>query len=492
MASSSEPLWTQSVIELARMLRERRVSAVELAEELLKRIEALNPTLHAYVAVDPEVTLAQAREAQATLDTGNDQSVLLGIPVSLKDAFDTSEMPTTYGARAFASHRPSTDSHVAWVLRKAGAVLLGKTNLLEFCWGPTESYPFGKVSNPWKVTHSPGGSSNGAGAAVAAGLGPIGIGTDTGGSVRNPAAFCGLVGLKPTFGRIGRTAMFPLSFTLDHVGVLARRVEDVALVLEVLASPDPMDFHSLDQPPPYRLGLTGDAARPILLLPRAHFWENLESEVESCVESAVEVFRSLGYTAKTVEVAHAANAHRAVEGILLPEAAWRHQRTVAEHPEGLSEAFRSRVARGLEVPVTSYVAALHARQEFRRALASSVADDALLLLPSSPYPAYPLTDPMATGSGRVNRDIGQCTGPFNVAGTPAVTLPCGFTRDGLPVGVQLVGPWGDEAMILRAALAYERATEWWRMWPPLARNMTASSPPLDKPPTRTSSLPADR
>lgn len=461
-------MWQCSILDLAGLLRARAASTSEVAQALLDRIAALDPSLRAFITVDPEVTLRQAREAQAALDRGADLGILHGIPVSLKDAIDTADMRTTIGAAVFADRRPRHDAHVTRALRAAGAVILGKTNLLEFCWGPTDAHPFGQAANPWDLRHSAGGSSSGGGAAVAAGLGPVSIGTDTGGSVRNPAAFCGVVGLKPTFGVVGRTGVFPLSFTLDHVGVLTRRVEDAAVMLTALAMPDPHDPGAGRRAQTdYLRQMREDTPRPPVLIPRAHFWEHLDAEVQTRAEEAIEVFGRLGYVVREITLPHAEAARVAVQGIILPEAAWYHGRLVAETREGISEAFRARITQGAALPATAYAEALHARQQFRAAVAASLGGG-LLLTPVSPYPPFSLDDPMATGRGAPTRVIGQCTGPFNVAGTPAIALPCGFTPQGLPVAIQLVGLWHEEPALLKTALEYERATGWWQRWPAAA------------------------
>ena len=457
---SELPLWRMSAADLGTLLRRRQTSALEVAEAILTRIEAMNGLLRAYITVDPELTLRQARDAQERRDRGED-GPLLGIPLSLKDAFDTSSLPTTYGAAAYGGRRPNCDSTVARKLREAGAVLLGKTNLLEFCWGPTEAYPFGQAVNPWNRAYSPGGSSSGAGVAVGAGLGPAAIGTDTGGSVRNPASFCGVVGLKPTFGLIGRVGMFPLSFTLDHVGVLARRVADVALMMETLVGPDPRDPGTLHPPHPTIRTPSG-----ILLVPRRHFWEHLEDDVEERCSEALSVLAALGFTLREVEVRFADEARLAVESIILAESASVHAADLGGGREGISDAFRRRMERGAALPAAAYATAMQTRQRFTAALAG-VLQGGVIVVPTSPYAPYALTDPMATGRGEVRRVIGQCTGPFNLAGTPALTIPCGFTRRGLPVGLQLVGPWEGEPELFRIAQAYEEATKWWEAWPPL-------------------------
>jgi aspartyl-tRNA(Asn)/glutamyl-tRNA(Gln) amidotransferase subunit A len=459
-------LWQCSAVELAQLLRARAVSAVEIAEVLLDRIAAVDPMLHAYVTVDRDVTLGQARAAQAELDAGRDRGPLHGIPVSLKDAIDTASMRTTWGSKAFEHRRPEADAFVTRRLAEAGAVLLGKANLLEFCAGPTHSAPFGKTANPWKRSHFAGGSSSGGGAAVAAGLGPISLGTDTGGSVRNPAAFCGVAGLKPTFGRIGRSGVFELSFTLDHVGILARRVEDIAVTMAAVAGEDPDDSGSLRTPPPDYLRLMrGDRPRPTLLLPRAHFWEAVEPDVGRLVEDAIGVFRSLGYELREVTIDHAETVHRTHLAITPVDIAWRHSGMVAEITEGIGRNFRKRVAAGSKIFATEYAEAMNAREALQASLARTLKGGALLLLPGSPCASVPLTDSMATGERPFDPILGKGLAMFNDAGVPALSVPCGFTSDGLPAAIQLVGLWDDEPQVFRTAIEYEQATGWWKHWP---------------------------
>ncbi len=459
-------LWQCSAVELAQFLRARAVSAVEIAETLLDRISALDSLLHAYVTVDREVTLGQARAAQDELDRGHDRGPLHGIPVSLKDAIDTASMRTTWGSKAFEHRRPETDAFVTRKLADARAVLLGKANLLEFCAGPSDAAPFGRTANPWKPSHFSGGSSSGSAAAVAAGLGPISLGTDTGGSVRGPAAFCGVPGLKPTFGRIGRSGVFELSFTLDHVGILARRVEDIAVTMAAVAGEDPDDPGSLRTSPPDYLGLMRtDRARPPLLVPRAHFWEALEPEVERLVEDAIGVFRSLGYELREVTIDEVETMHRTHAAIVPVEVAWRHGDMVAEITEGIGRNFRKRVATGSKTFATAYAGAMHARASLQASLARTLAGGALLLLPGSPCVSVPLTDPWVTGEKPLDPLRSKWTALFNDAGVPALTVPCGFTAEGLPAAIQLVGLWDEEPQVFRTAIEYEQATGWWKLWP---------------------------
>ena len=464
-----QKLWQCSAVELAQLLRARTVSAVEIAEALLDRIAALDSKLHAFITVDREVTLTQARAAQSELDRGHDRGALHGIPVSLKDAIDTASIRTTWGSKAFEHRRPTTDAFVTRKLAEAGAVLLGKANLLEFCAGPTHAAPWGKTSNPWKLSHFAGGSSSGGAGAVAAGLGPISIGTDTGGSVRNPAAFCGLAGLKPTFGRIGRSGVFELSFTLDHLGILTRRVEDIAVTMAAVAGHDPDDAGSLRTPPPDYLGLTrGDRLRPVLLLPRAHFWEAVEPEVGRLVEDAIGVFRALGYELRDVTIDHAEKVHRTHLAITPVEMAWRHGPMVAEITEGIGRNFRKRVAAGAKIFATDYAEAMNAREALQASLALTLKGGALLLLPGSPCVSVPLTDSMATGERPFDPVLGKGLAMFNDAGVPALSVPCGFTSQGLPAAIQLVGLWDDEPQVFRTAIEYEQATGWWKHWPAIS------------------------
>jgi len=464
-----QELWQYSGFELARLLRERSVSAVEIAQVLLDRIDALNPALHAYITIDRDVTMAQARAAQADFDRARDRGPLQGIPVSLKDAIDTTSMRTTWGSKAFESRRPQTDAFVTRKLADAGAVLLGKANLLEFCAGPTHAAPWGKTSNPWKLSHFAGGSSSGGGGAVAAGLGPISLGTDTGGSVRNPAAFCGVAGLKPTFGRLGRSGVFELSFTLDHLGVLTRRVEDIAATMAVVAGHDPDDIGSLRTPTPDYLDLKQNGRpRPVLLLPRAHFWEAVEPEVGKLVEDAIGVFRSLGYDMREVTIDHAETVHRTHLAITPVELSWRHGPMVAEITEGIGRNFRKRVAAGAKVFATDYAEAMNAREALQASLARTMKGGALLLLPGSPCVSVPLTDSMATGERPFDPVLGKGLAMFNDTGVPALSVPCGFTSAGLPAAIQLVGLWDEEPQVFRTAIEYENATGWWKRWPAIS------------------------
>jgi aspartyl-tRNA(Asn)/glutamyl-tRNA(Gln) amidotransferase subunit A len=465
-ASDETDICLLPLCDVSELIRTHKLSPLELTEATLRRIERLNPELNCYLSVAGDLALRRASELSSSLLDGTFLGPLHGIPVSLKDAIDTASMRTTWGSKAFEHRRPAADAFVTRKLAGAGAVLLGKANLLEFCAGPTHAAPWGKTSNPWKLSHFAGGSSSGGGGAVAAGLGPISLGTDTGGSVRNPAAFCGVAGLKPTFGRIGRSGVFELSFTLDHLGVLTRRVEDIAATMAAVAGHDPDDIGSLRTPLPDYLDLREDGRpRPMLLLPRAHFWEAVEPEVGRLVEDAIGVFRSLGYQTREVTIDHAETVHRTHLAITPVELSWRHGPMVAEITEGIGRNFRKRVAAGAKIFATDYAEAMNAREALQASLARTMKGGALLLLPGSPCVSVPLTDSMATGERPFDPVLGKGLAMFNDTGVPALSVPCGFTSAGLPAAIQLVGLWDEEPQVFRAAIEYENATEWWREWP---------------------------
>jgi aspartyl-tRNA(Asn)/glutamyl-tRNA(Gln) amidotransferase subunit A len=451
-------------------LRRRAVSAVELTEACLKRIETHNPTLNAFITITGEQALATARERDAERQRGRWRGPLHGIPIALKDNLDTAGIRTTAASELFRDRVPSEDAEVVRRLKAAGAILVGKTNLHEFAYGgsSTVSY-FGQVRNPWALERISGGSSGGSAAATAASLCFGSLGTDTAGSVRMPASYCGIVGFKPTYGRISNRGVIPLSWTLDHIGPLCKTVEDTALLLGVIAGFDPLKPTSVDLPvPDYTRAVRSRTARLRVGTPRVPFFDNLDPEIEKSVDTALDVLRRLTLSVQEVHVPTiaaigASPIHRAIFG---PEAFAYHSQWLAASPEKYQSPTRERlVAFSSHVTQQDYVRARHQCDVLRREIVKVFAAVDLLVTPTvagPPSTIEPLTQHADLDAGRTRN-----AWPFAVYGLPAISVPCGFTTAGLPVGLQIVGAPFTEGTVLALAHAYEQATEWHKRHPAL-------------------------
>jgi aspartyl-tRNA(Asn)/glutamyl-tRNA(Gln) amidotransferase subunit A len=471
-----------TIAEAGNLIRARQVSPVESVQDLLSRIARLDGPdgLNSYLTIAGEEALAQARRAEQDLASGMDRGALHGIPVALKDLFDTAGVRTTAGSKILAARVPDVDATVVRWLRDAGAIVLGKTHLHEFAFGTTnDNAHYGPCRNPWDMTRVPGGSSGGSGAALAAGLCLGALGTDTGGSIRIPAAACGIVGLKPTYGRVSRAGVIPLSWSLDHAGPMARTVEDTAILLAAIAGHDPNDPASAGEPlDDYRGALIGHSgARGLRIgVPAEHLWNDLNPEVEQAVRRAIGRLGELGAVIDEVSLPDLDLAPAAVSILMPSEAASYHLPWLRERPEDYGGSVRDRLELGLAITAVQYLEAQRARA-FLIGQALRVMDEWDLLvgptLPNvapkieairSPSPQARPADGPAPGVAGVPTRL---TNPFNLLGFPAISVPCGFDGAGLPVGLQLVGrPW-EEATVLRAAHAYEQATDWHRRHPVL-------------------------
>jgi aspartyl-tRNA(Asn)/glutamyl-tRNA(Gln) amidotransferase subunit A len=440
---------------------------------MLGRIEQLNPKLNAYITVSAEIALAQARKAESELfrprgrKGHRDRGPLHGIPISLKDNIYTKDIRTTAGSKILKDFVPQHDAAVVTQLMDAGAVLLGKTNLHEFAYGVTTNNPhFGPARNPWDLSRIPGGSSGGSAAAVAAGLCYGSIGTDTGGSIRIPAALCGVVGLKPTFGRVSVADVIPLSPRLDCVGPLARSVADAGLLL------DPIFVRGKSAP---RLQAATKSKSSSLRgfrlgVPKDFFFKLLSVEAEHAFESALRVLRKLGANLREASIPLLYETEDAGNQIAWAEATHYHQGAgwFPSHAADYGEDVRTRLELGVKVPATAYLHALEQRESFIGGFHAAMADAKIdaLVVPTTPIPA-PLIGEETTsvcGSNHPTRALLlRNNRPANLGGLPAVSIPCGLTPDGLPVGLQLIGCVTDEALLLRVAYAFERTG------PPLSR-----------------------
>ena len=459
----SEAIAYATIRELGARYRRRELSPVEVTRAQLERIAKLDPTLHAFVTVTADRAMADARAAEELLRRGDDRP-LLGIPVGHKDIYLTRGIRTTGGSALLADWIPDEESTCGRRWQDAGTVLLGKLITHEFALGiqfPGHRFP--PARNPWNVDHIPGGSSSGSGAALAAGLVHGATGSDTGGSIRGPAAFCGVVGLKPTYGRASRAGVLTLSWTLDHTGPLARTVEDCALLMQPLAGHDPLDPASSHAPvDDYTAGL-GRGVRGLRVgVVRNYFFEGIDPEVAGAFEEAMATLRRLGAEVRDVQIPSLAATHSFLL-IMLAEAYAYHERDLREHPELYGDVLRERLLAGALVTAAEYVQAQRVRSGICRETAAVLRDVDVLATPTTPKPATPFAlahDP-EFGFPRSNMP------PFNITGSPTLALPCGFSASGLPLSLQLAGRPFDEATVLRVGHAYEQATRWHTRRPPV-------------------------
>jgi aspartyl-tRNA(Asn)/glutamyl-tRNA(Gln) amidotransferase subunit A len=454
---ASDDLWYAGIRELGQRFRAHALSPVELTTALLQRIEKLEPTLHAFVTITTDQALADARAAEAAIGRG-DPRPLLGIPVGYKDLYLTRGIRTTAGSALLENWVPETDATCVARLSDAGCVMLGKLITHEFAWGiQSPGHRFEPARNPWNLGHIPGGSSSGSGAALAAGLCTGALGSDTGGSIRGPASFSGIVGLKPTYGRCSRAGVITLSWTLDHTGPMARTVEDCAHLLQALAGHDPLDPASSRAPVSDYLAPLGRSVRGLKIgVPaRDFFLDGADPEVVTAFEDALTALKGLGAEVRDVSVPHMWDAPSFMV-IMASEAFAYHERDLRERPEMYGDLLRERLMHGGLYTGTEYVQAMRLRERLRREMLDVLRTVDLLAMPTSPKPAptFEMMWDTTVGFPRSNMP------PFNLSGLPALALPCGFSTGGLPLSLQLAGRPFDEATVLRAGHAYERATEW--------------------------------
>jgi aspartyl-tRNA(Asn)/glutamyl-tRNA(Gln) amidotransferase subunit A len=460
-----------TIEELAALLAKRKVSPVELTAQFLRRIEQHNPQLNAFLTVTAEHALAAARRAEKTLTRrrapGSRNHPLLGIPITFKDNIWTRGIRTTAGSKILRDFVPAEDATVARKLAHAGAILLGKTNLHEFAYGiTTNNAHYGAAHNPWALDRIPGGSSGGSAAAIAAGLCAASVGTDTGGSLRIPAAMCGIVGLKPTFGRVSVFGTVPLAPTFDHVGPLARSVADAAILLGLLAGRDPLDpSSSAHRVEDFSAALRKPLRKFRLGRPREYFWEKLDGEVRRATEAAVRDMEKHGATIREISLPHLTESADAAANISLAETRRCHEAAgyFPAHAAEYSEEVRQRIDAGGKVLAVQYLAGLEVQKRVRAEFDAALQDVDAIVAPTIPAPAPPIGAEYIQIDGEqiaVRTAMVGMNRPANFTGHPAISVPCGFTRDGLPVGLQLIGRSFDESTLLRIAFSYERAHDW--------------------------------
>jgi aspartyl-tRNA(Asn)/glutamyl-tRNA(Gln) amidotransferase subunit A len=459
--------------QLARLVRDRNVSPVELTQLYLDRIDRHDGRLRAYITVLPEAALASARRAEAAVMRGESLPPLHGIPYAVKDQFDTAGVRTTSGSRILENHVPATDATTIARLNAAGGILLGKLNLTEFALGGTQQFPFGQPRNPWNPDHDPGGSSSGSGIAVAAALCAASLGEDTGGSVRSPASFCGVVGLRPTWGRVSRHGSFPLSWSMDTPGPLGRTVADAALLLQAIAGYDPKDPLTSRAPVPDYARALGDGVRGLRIgiIRELTFGADTEPEVRESVVAAARTLEGLGAVTEEVSLRLVPLAGAIFMALADADGAGVHHRWLRTRAADYDQGTRRRLLTASLIPSAIQQRAARARALLRAEMLDLLARHDVLLCPTAHQAAPPIAAARAAittrheAAGRFFTRRSYVT-PAALAGTPAIAVPCGFTRSGLPISVQLIARRFDEATLLRAAHAYEGATDWATRRPP--------------------------
>ena len=447
-----------TISTLAPRIASREVSPVDVTEAALSRIERLDRGLNSFITVVADQALDAAHQAERAIAAGDYRGPLHGIPVAAKDLFATRGLRTTAGSKLYGDWLPDHDATVVARLAGAGAVLLGKTNMHELAYGTKSNNPhYGPVRNPWDRVCHPGGSSGGSAAAVAAGLAVGALGSDTGASIRQPAACCGIVGLKPTYGRVSKFGAVPLAWSMDHAGPMTRGVRDAALMLQILAGHDPLDPTTVERPvPDYTEAIDNGIKGSRIGVARTYFFDDCGPGVADAMDAAIEVLRGLGATVEDVEIAGMAESRAASTLIISVEAAARFGREVREQPEDFSDSLREALEMGAFFTAEHYLLAQRARRVLSDGTARLFAGYDGVIMPTQAVTAGPIDDdPPGHGLLRWRN-----TEHFDLTGLPAISIPCGFAGDGLPVGLQIAGNAFDEVGILRIAQAYEQATDW--------------------------------
>jgi aspartyl-tRNA(Asn)/glutamyl-tRNA(Gln) amidotransferase subunit A len=459
-----------SITQLAEQIRKRTVSPVEVTRAYLGRIQTLDSKLNSYITVTAEHALQEAKAAEVQIRAGTYLGPLHGIPLAHKDIIATKSIKTTCASKVLKDQVPDYDATVIERFHAAGSVLLGKLNMNEFATITPSPY-FGRVNNPWNVERTPGGSSSGSGVAVATGLCAGSLGTDTGGSIRIPAAFCGIVGLKATHGRISLFGVTPLSWSLDHVGPMTRTVQDTALMLQALAGYDARDLGSSDAPvSDYTAKLTGEIKGLRLGVPSRFFPEYTDPEVKKAFDASVKVLAGLGAQVEEVTLPALDDVWPIAQVIMNGEANVWHEPYLQTQAEDYAPQVRKFLERGKPTLATDYVKAQRARAQFRQEMLAACANIDALLTPGELIPPPSHEARSVTINGRevsLMAALISATCLFNVTGQPALTVPCGFTTAGLPIALQIVGKPFDEATVLQVGHAYEAHTSWHERRPPV-------------------------
>lgn len=439
-------------------VQKKKVSPVELTEACLARIERLNPSINAFITVTAESAIAEAKAAEAEIARGEWRGPLHGIPLAVKDLAETAGVRTTAASAVLEHNIPSEDAEVVRRLRQAGAILLGKLNLHEFAYGGSGLIShFGPARNPWNPAHITGGSSSGSAAAVAAGLCYGAIGTDTAGSIRLPASYCGIAGLKPTYGLVSTRGIIPLSWSLDHVGPMARTAADLALMLPALAHYDPHDFYCQRFPPVYYPSAIEEQSSALRLGMPQEFWNDVDAEVAAATQAALTQLGKMTAGIREINLSSAVD-----RTIVRSEPYVYHQRHLPAHEEQYHPETLRRIRSGADVTAAQYVEAYRDMLRHRREVLQVFEQVDLIVTPTSPAlpPSFAELEAAPDDLRRRELVMLRNTHPFNVLGLPAISICCGFSRSGLPIGLQISGAPGAEGPVLALAHAYEKDTQW--------------------------------
>lgn len=449
-----------TITEAAELIAARELSPVELTQAHLERIERLNPLLNTYITVTAEQALEQASAAEEEIQRGHYRGPLHGIPLGIKDLYATAGIRTTLASKLFARQVPEQDAFAVQKLKEAGAVILGKHNMHEIAMGVlSNSAAFGPVKNPWNTNCSPGGSSGGSAASLAADLCMGALGSDTRGSIRIPAALCGVVGLKPTYGRVSLRGVFPLSWSLDHAGPLARTVRDAALLLQAIAGYDSEDSFSVEDQSNLSFSDIEDGVRGWrIAYARDSFFGDVEPEALEAVENAVRQFEQLGATVEAVDLSYSRESLHSSKVVVCSDAAALYVDSIQNARKKFGSDVLFRLHEGLDFSATDYATARHSQVTLRHRYTRLLNEYHVLLTPATHVQAPHLDHDESVEAARAS--LSWFTAPFNMAGLPALSLPCGFTSSGLPIGLQMVSRAWAEDVLVRAAHAYEQATDW--------------------------------
>jgi aspartyl-tRNA(Asn)/glutamyl-tRNA(Gln) amidotransferase subunit A len=462
-----------TIAEASALIRAKKISPVEYTQALLARIEKLDPGLNAFLRQTPDIALADARRTEQEIVKGNWRGPLHGVPYGLKDIIDYEGLPTTGHSKILKDNIAKADAPVAAKLRAAGGVFMGKLSTHEFAiGGPSFDLPWPPARNPWNADHHPGGSSSGSGCALAAGLFAAALGSDTGGSIRNPASCCGITGLKPTYGRTSRRGVLPLSFSLDHVGPMTRTVEDNAILLNLIAGHDAGDPGSADVPTENYTAALGKSVKGLKIGVIRHFYardEKADPEMTKSIEDALDLFKSDGAEIREIEV-DPLLVYAACNRIILTSEAYAiHEKWLKERPQDYGARARGRLLAGAFLTAADYINATRLRRKLVDRFHAAIAGVDVVVTVSSMEPACRIDD-----DGMIERTYGrQARAPFNLTGSPAMSIPTGYSSSGMPLSMQIVGKPFQEAMIYRVAHAYERATEWTKRRPVLGERKAA-------------------
>ena len=471
--NTAAELTSLSLTEAASLICAREVSPVELTEACLNRIEAWDPIINAFITVAQEQALDTAAACERAITDGNSLGPLHGVPIGIKDNIDTAGLRTTAGSRILADNVPERDATVVARLRDAGAVVVGKLNMHEFAWGGTTANPhYGPTKNPWDPTRFPAGSSGGSGAAVAACEVFGALGTDTGGSVRLPAAVNGCVGIRPTIGRVSNANVVPLAWSMDTVGPMARTVEDVARMLGVIAGFDPDDEGTDPRPVPDYLRSIEDGVRGLHIgVVSDYFFSHLQKPVEKAVRLALELLTREGAVIDEIPIANIQGNISAQLTVESAEPSTFHQRWLRERPEDYGEDVRLLLELGEMYTATQYINAQRYRSLLRSEFLDAFHQVDVFICPTLPFVATPLGETKVVIEDGVEDEmlsaIMQFTGVPSLTGLPSMSVPCGFSDEGLPIGMQIIGRPFDEATIFRVGHAYQRCTDWHKQKPSL-------------------------